>query len=143
MGRPTKLTESVLAKAREYVETGWREQKHAVPMIEGLALELGIHRETARLWATVPTEKHSQETEAEFKKRVKIHESYSDIVSRLDAIQALELASGALKGRFNAKTANMMLSKHDYIERKQQDLTSKGKELKGATIVFSDEPGED
>ncbi|WP_439946498.1 terminase small subunit [Streptomyces sp. BBFR109] len=141
MARPTKLTETVLNAAREYVDTGWKKKKHAVPMIEGLALWIGVDRTTVREWAdNPPTEKNQNETEKAFKARLSLHRRFSLIVNELNDVQAVELASGALKNKLNARTANMMLSKHGYVERKETDLTSQGKELKGATIVFSDEP---
>lgn len=128
-GRPSKLTESVITKAQEYVDGGWIKLKHAVPMIEGIALELGIHRETVREWAVIPTEKTQTESAKLFADRQSRHRRFSDIVSRMDAIQAIELASGALKNKLNAKTANMMLSKHGYVERKEQDITSQGQSV--------------
>lgn len=95
MARPSKLTEAVLKKAAEYVATGWVDNRHAVPMIEGLALYIGVHRETASEWAKIPTEQHSEETEVQFGNRVSLHTRYSDIVYELNTKQALELASGA------------------------------------------------
>lgn len=143
-GRPTKLTEAVIQKARHYVEKGWREQRHAVPMIEGLALAIDSERHTVKRWVDEPpTEPYAQETAKQFAARQALYRQFSTIVNRLETIQAIELGSGALKGKLNARTANMMLSRHGYVERKETDLTSKGNELKGASIVFSDEPTED
>lgn len=138
MARPTKLTESLLIAAQEYVKSGWRDKRHAVPMIEGLALHIGVDRETVRAWANEAITQNKTETAAQFKVRTDRHDRFSGIVKELNSIQALELASGALKNKLNARTANMMLSKHGYVERK--DITSDDKPLAGATIVFDDDP---
>jgi hypothetical protein len=141
MARPTKLTEAVLAKAREYVDTGWSKQKHAVPMIEGLALYIGTHRVTVREWVdNPPKDANENETDKQFKLRISLHKRFSDIVRDLDTIQALELGSGALKNKLNAKTANMMLSKHGYVERKETDITSQGQSVVPVVRIIDERP---
>jgi hypothetical protein len=141
MARPTKLTPAVLKKAREYVDGGWRLERHAVPMIEGLALHIGTHRVTVREWVdNPPTEKNQNETDKQFASRQRLHSQFSDIVNRLDTIQALELGSGALKNKLNARTANMMLSRHGYVERKETDITSQGQSVAPLVRIIDERP---
>lgn len=125
MSRPTKLTDATLKAAEAYVDGDWREGRRAIPMIEGLALLLDIDRETVRAWANDPVVQNKTETAKHFADRKAKHAKFSGIVKRLNAIQALELADGALRNKLNARTANMMLSRHGYVERKETDITTK------------------
>lgn len=102
-GRPTKLTKALVAKARTYDYTSLRQ---AVPTIEGLALYLGVHRDTLYAWLDGDG---------------RLNDQISDIVATLLTKQGLELVNNGLRGRFNAKITNMMLSKHGYIERSEQN----------------------
>jgi hypothetical protein len=108
-GRPTKLTRALVDKATEF---DYKASGHAVPTIEGLSLFLAINRDTVREWASNPETPLAIE--------------FSGVVSTLMATQALELVNGGLKGRFNAKIANMMLSKHGYVEKSESETKLTG-----------------
>lgn len=127
MARPTKLTDNIVDLAAEYVETVWIEKRRAVPTLQGMALHTGIPSETLRDWQRYhPTEPNQNETLEEFGKRCQRHVKFSRIVMKLDDLQADNLVDGALKNKLNAKTANMMLSRHGYVERREVDQTVKG-----------------
>lgn len=108
MARPTKLTNELLTKAAAY---DFVKLKHAVPTIEGLALYIDVSRETIYAWRELNTPLATQ---------------FSDIVNKLMETQALELVNNGLRGRFNAKIVNMMLSKHGYVEKTEQGVSHSG-----------------
>lgn len=108
-GRPTDYTEELLEKARAY-EADFKSifPDDVLPTLEGLALHLGISRETIYAW-------ESQEGK----------EIFSDIVSNIRQQQAKTLVNKGLKGEYNASIAKVMLTKHGY--REGIDTTSDGK----------------
>jgi len=99
-GRPTKYNEDILIKARHYVDSGYEENGDLIPMVCGLALHIGVSRETVYKWA------------AEEDKEV-----FSDIVSDLQTKQELKLFVGGLGGAFNASITKLALSKHGYTDK--------------------------
>lgn len=111
-GRPTKLTKALVEKAHTY---DFVELRQAVPTIEGLALYLGIHRDTLYSWC---------EGDGPLNREI------SDITKELLTQQSLELMNGALKGKLNPQISRLILSsKHGYVEKQQTDLTTNGKDL--------------
>jgi hypothetical protein len=143
-GRPTEYSEKILQKAIEYLDSceddeiqqtigmsakGTELFKNKVvvnlPTIEGLALHLGIHRDTIYEW-----EKSKNEDES-FK-----YPEFSDILGKLRAKQANMLINKGLSGDYNPTIAKVLLTKHGY--REGIDQTSDGKTINGNTIVFKD-----
>lgn len=103
-GRPTDYSDDVLTEARAYL-TGFKElHDHAIPSAVGLAKVLGIARSTLYLWAEE-------------------HEEFSDILSMLKSNQELELLNKGLTGDFNSTIAKLILTKHDYSDKAQQELS--------------------
>lgn len=107
-GHPTVATPELLAKARVYVAGDWVNhtlqsgRKRVMPTVEGLALYLGISRET-----------------------IYAREQFSDIVNDLRTNQHDELANGSADGTINPQIGKLMLSsKHGYVEKAQVDNTS-------------------
>lgn len=116
-GRPTKLTPLLIKKAAAFVD-GRRSDRAPLPTVEGLALELGISRDTVYEWADKPGQ-------------------FSDIVSDLKSAQAEKLVQLSLTGRYNAAIAKLILSgKHGYVEKQQTDLTSNGKDIAPVLVKF-------
>lgn len=68
-----------------------------IPMIEGLALYLGINRDTVYDWQGKYPE-------------------FSDIVKQILAEQAKRLVHGGLSGEYNPLIAKVLLTKHGYRE---------------------------
>lgn len=102
-GRPTVATEENLAKAWEYLKEGWT----VVPTVEGMALALGISKES--LYA---------------------RDEFSDVMSRLKVMQGDLLITGALDNKFNSTISKLLLSsKHGYVEKSETDVTSKGESI--------------
>jgi|SRR5882762_4401569 len=104
-GRPTAATPAMLEKAEEYLLT-WVDKGQVIPSIEGLALHLGISRSI-----------------------LYDRKEFSDILERLRQAQALVLFTQGLSKNFDSTLTKLMLSKHGYIEKSAQDITSKGESL--------------
>jgi hypothetical protein len=107
VGRPSEYTPEKLALARMYLEGGWQEQGDAVPQIAGLALAMGIERQTVYAWA-----KHEDKPE------------FLYIFTRVQALQERGLINNGLRGDFNPAIAKMMLTKHGYSDKHEVDNTS-------------------
>lgn len=71
------------------------------PMLEGLALHLGVHKDTIQEWK-------------------KAHADFSVLVGDLLSLQAVFLAENGLSGEWNATLAKVFLSKHGYREGIEQ-----------------------
>lgn len=130
-GRPTEYTEELLSNAREYLEKAEDEEEQQViglsakgtelfknklrvnlPSIEGLALHIGISRETIYQW-----EKDPEKPE------------FSDIIGRLRAKQAKALIDKGLSGDYNPTIAKVLLTKHGYRDAVDTDITTKGEKI--------------
>lgn len=114
-GRPTKYTEDLLEKAQAYVDMERPTDDEVIPTIEGMAIELGVRRETIHEWV-------KQEDKAEL----------SNIVKAMDEKQGRILVNMGLSNKFNPKITTIMLNRHNYRE---------GKEFmgQGGTELFSPE----
>lgn len=112
-GRPSKLTPEVIKLAQDYVSASDNMGVHQLlPTIERLALTLDVHRDTLQEWE-------------------KVNVQFSVILGRLRAIQADKLLQNSLLGRYNPVISKLMLSKHGYIEKREEDITSGGERLEG------------
>lgn len=112
-GRPTKYSLDMVKKAEEYLALCIDEVEdyHAtrgeksdsykrilnvnLPTIEGLALHLGIRKDTVFEWE-------------------KIHEEFSDFMVKLRNKQADVLQRKGLSGDYNPVIAKVLLTKHGY-----------------------------
>lgn len=106
--RPTKYTPELLEKAREYL-TVFDQDGSVIPTVAGLALHIGVARETCHVWA-------GQEGKEEF----------SNILADLLAIQERLLLNKGLAGEFNSAIAKLVLGKHGYHEKVDKQLTGEG-----------------
>lgn len=108
-GRPTKLNAAMIEAAKAYLDDTEIVGVHTLlPTIEGLALHLGITRETVYDWETKNPE-------------------FSDIVGKLRSAQAQKLIQNSLVGRYNPTIAKLILSgKHGYVEKSEVDNNHSG-----------------
>lgn len=107
-GAPLKYNEELLAKAYEFPKQRLAEGK--LPTIEGLAMHLGVVKATVYNW------------EAEYPE-------FAKVLDYMRCFQADELIQNGLSGKYNAAITAIMLSKHDYIRKTEEDVTSGGKPI--------------
>jgi len=82
-----------------------------IPTIAGLALHLGVSRDTIQVWG-------------------KEHKEFSVIYEKLVGEQERRLNQKGLSGDYNSRFAQFLLSaKHGYREKTDTDVTSGGKPL--------------
>jgi len=130
MSRPTIYSEEILEKTKQYIEDcnsdyvtvkrpyidneGKEKEKVEIkyevnlPTIEGLAYELGIHKDTVYAWR-------------------KEKEEFSYLIERLLSKQAKQLVNKGLSGDYNSTIAKVILTKHGY--REGTDVTTNDKDL--------------
>ena len=105
MARPSKYNSKILEKAEDYIKN-YINYGDQIPMIDGLALELGIHRDTVNDWE-------------------KKYPEFSDIVRTLMTHQGRKLMNGSLTGEFKERTATLALSSnHGLVAKTETDITS-------------------
>lgn len=122
-GRPVEYNEEKLALARIYLEGGWKEQGDVVPQIAGLALAMGVHRDTCYEWAS-----HADK------------EDFSDIFTRVQGLQERGLINKGLSGDFNPAITKMLLSKHGYSDKLDTDHTSGGEKIRSFSEMYAHQP---
>lgn len=111
MARPTKLTKALIAKAKEYQSNWAKIDGSVIPTKEGLALYLGIARSQIYEWAELKTP---------------LALEFQDIFESTMAQQGRTLAGHGLDGTFNSTITKLMLSKHGYVEKVQQEVEHTG-----------------
>lgn len=117
-GRPTKYTPELIEDARAYVDGGWEVAGDKVPSIAGMACELGVSRESLRLWAADETKE------------------FFGILEQLDAKQERALLAGGLSGDFSGPISKLMLHRHGYSDKIEQDHTSRDGSMTPTAFVI-------
>ena len=105
MARPTKYRQEIVEKAQHYLDN-YGEYGHKIPSTAGLALVLGLSRETLRLWS-------KDEDKKEF----------MGILEAINQKQECVLLDNGLDGTFNSTITKLVLGKHGYHDRPQQEGT--------------------
>ena len=116
-GRPSKLTDALIEQAARYATKDYRLQGEVIPTIEGLAVFLNVSRSTIYRWKGE-------------------NQEFSDILESLMSMQAKELFSNGLTGDFNPTITKLILTKHGYSDRVEQDVTSSDGALAPTSIVL-------
>lgn len=128
-GRPTKLTRALVDKAQKYIdeEIMFGGQFNGdLPTVAGLAIYLDVGRRSIYDWAEQNTP---------------LALEFSHTLEKLMARQQYMLVGKSLKGDYNPTIAKMLLNvNHDMIEKSKTDVTTNGNEIKGASIIFADDP---
>ena len=126
VGRPTKYNETILAKAREYLDDH-ESMGDPVPSHAGLGVCLDVTRETLYQW-----EKEKPE--------------FSDTLRKIKQKQEQILVAHGLLSTFNPTITKLMLANHGYSEKTQTDITSKGERIQpllgGASVRSNDSNSE-
>lgn len=116
-GRPKIITEAMVDRAEWYFSEGWRECGDAVPTVAGCSIEIGVNRDTCYDW-----ERKGSDPDCECPLTVR----FSDILTRGRSIQERNLINGGLSQVFNPAVTKMMLTKHGYSDKVEQDNTHSG-----------------
>jgi hypothetical protein len=103
MGRPTKLTPEIIAKAQEYIDGGYKDDE-LVPTIAGLAVYIGIRKSTIYEWG-------------------KENSNFSDFLDAVMAKQEKFLLKGGMAGEYNSTITKLMLTKHGYSDKQETELS--------------------
>lgn len=120
VGRPTEFKDEFIDKALDYIEHP-SEYQDVVPTVAGLSLILGVTRTTIYEWA-------------------KVHPEFANTLEDLKAKQESELVTNGLTSIFNpAITKMMLMANHDYREKTDTDVTSKGDRVTIAPILYAQE----
>ena len=126
-GRPTKLNEEVIKRAKDYSDN-WKTiyPEDIIPTIEGLCLHCGLARDTVYSWYNDGLEDDAPALKKDFSY------IFRDILSN----QSKKLLNGGLSGVYNSTITKVMLTKHGY--RDAQEITGKdGKDLTPPTIQIN------
>lgn len=146
MARPTKLTPELLEKAHGYLATCKDEPVYTdkgaltyvnvnLPSKVGLAIYLGINKDTVEEWCKVIAYDETK-TDEIVKANIELHREFSVIVKEIMQEQEKRLINNGLGGLYKEKTNAMLLSKHGYVtEKTETDLTSGGEKIQGATVL--------
>jgi len=105
-GRPPKWQDCI-DPAWEYINGGFQKENDVVPTVAGLAVSIGCARETVHAWA-------------------REHEEFSHIVKALMAKQEKMLTNGGIIGEYNASITKLLLTKHGYSDKTEQEITGAG-----------------
>jgi hypothetical protein len=104
VGRPSKLTDELKAKAKEYLFS-YESQGDVIPSAAGLACWLGISKASVYNFG---------EQDGEF----------LDTLSAIQAKQEVLTLNKGITGEFNSTIAKLVLANHGYSDKVQQDHTS-------------------
>lgn len=116
MGAPTKLTPELIERAESYVMGGFADEGDLVPSIAGLAVFLGISKNSVYTYG----------------------EQDSDFLNTLKQIEVKQekiLINGGLGGTFNNTITKLMLSNHGYSDKVQSDVTTNGETINKPTVI--------
>lgn len=105
MARPTHYSDEIVRRSKEYLDN-YEAQGDVIPSVAGLAVFLGRSRTLLHDWA-------ADEDKSEFK----------DILEQIGAKQEMVTLNNALAGNFNATIAKLLLGKHGYHEKVDNQLT--------------------
>lgn len=123
VGCPSKLTEELIAKAKEYLYGGYKEHEDSViPSVAGLACYLGLARSTVYEYG---------------KQQSDLGREFSDTLEGVMAIQELKLINSGLTGTFNPTITKLMLANHGYSEKQQVDHQSSDGSMTPSAPVYN------
>jgi len=105
-GRPSTYIEDIHPMMADYYLESYQDRDEAIPTIAGLAVYLGIARDTVYDWG----EKYPE---------------FSDKLARLLAVQERDLENNGLRGTYNSTITKLLLaSVHGHSDRAVVDNTS-------------------
>src|SRR3990167_4891833 len=111
-GRPTLYTPQIIEEINQYLVEAVPENQD-IPTVEGIALRLGISRDTLYEWA-------------------KVHSEFSDTIEKMKIMQKQALVRTGIFGgkEVNATIIALLLRvNHDMVEKSAVDVTTAGQPL--------------
>lgn len=114
-GRPTKYNRAILDTTQDYI-TNYENYGDVLPQVAGLAQVLDVTRETVIQWC-------NDESKPEF----------SYMVSKILSAQERKLLNGGLESRYNSSVTKLLLTKHGYSEKQDNQGVT-------VNIVLNDKP---
>lgn len=117
-GRPTKYSPKTIDEINKYLQDATPENM-SIPTVEGIALRLGVNRDTIYAWA-------------------KKHKEFSDTIKKMKMLQKEALIrTGIFGGKEINQTIVALLLKvnHKMIETSKTDITSNGEKLDGLVVI--------
>jgi hypothetical protein len=115
-GRPTAFKEEMITKAEAYIKGGYKDEKHAIPSVVGLAIHLNVAKSTLYKWA-----------------EDKNH-PFSDILDMSNDCQEFSLINGSLNNDLNPTISKLMLTKHGYSDKTDTTLSLHEVDLSSKSI---------
>lgn len=106
-GRPTKWSEEMEDKAKEYI-VNYAEHGHPLPSVVGMAVILGVNKTTLYQW--VEDERGS----------------FSNTLAMCSDHQELELLNKGLIGDFNPTIVKLALANHGYHDKADNTISAPG-----------------
>lgn len=106
IGRPRLLTPELQDKAETYLAV-WDKEGDVIPSIAGLALFLGVNRDSVHVWRNE-------------------NDQFSDTLSRLLSMQERITLNKGLTGDFTAPISKLVLHNHGYSDKAESTNTLQG-----------------
>jgi hypothetical protein len=103
--RPSKLTKSLINRAYDYLNGDWRDVGDHIPSLSGLACYLGVCNKTIFNYS-------------------KQNDDFLHITTMVMTMQENRLINGGLAGEFNPTITKLLLSKHGYHDKVQNEINS-------------------
>ncbi|MCJ1694645.1 DNA-packaging protein [Rathayibacter caricis] len=116
MARPTKLTEELVERAEKYIGEMARFE---LPSHVGLAIYLDVAESSLYLWRDVDSDLGRQ---------------FSETLANIKTFQHYQALNKGLNGEWNSTIVKLVLANHGYVEKRETDLTTKGKELSSPVL---------
>lgn len=109
-GRPTKLNDEIMQKAREYLDGGYEAAEHMIPSKVGLAEYLQVSTSSIDNWG-------------------ESSEEFLGIIKEVMAKQHRVLLSKGLSSDFNPTITKLILTKHGYSDKVDNNNVNRNYEI--------------
>jgi hypothetical protein len=111
-GQPTLFDDHILDETREYLST----YDTLIPTMAGLSLHLGVSKQSLYAWDKATSHKDGLVAD-------EIYSQFSELLDNLRAEAENKLIMNGLTGDYNAAITKLMLTKHGYSDKQQQEVS--------------------